>query len=122
LGCGECDECGEWVSGRVGEVGGGAKAGKEGLSGADSIIDRLNNDTSRILVEFASNSVVIIIRGLGRNWEQNLALYWVSKYPPLLREPVLLTGKEMLLDVMRLWGQKRAGEKEDEAQLPGIVE
>jgi len=31
----------------------------------------------------------------------------------------------MLQDVMRLWGQKRAGEKEgqkeDEAQLPGSV-
>ena len=49
-------------------------------------------------------------RASGQDWFR-------AKPPP--------TGKEMLQDVMRLWGQKRAGgkegEKEDEAQLPGSV-
>jgi len=45
-------------------------------------------------------------RASGQDW------FWAKPSPP---------GGEMLLDVMRLWGEKRGGEKEDEAQLPGSV-
>jgi len=90
-----------------------------------SAFERTDESNSRrIRVEFSGNNNTRARPGskLGTKLGSVLALRAVSKYPPLLREPVLLTGKEMLLDVLRLWGQKRAGEKEDEAQLPGIVE
>ena len=80
----------------------------------------LGTDATRLIRVREGGERAIIVRYSANQTEEDKEkgrasgqdLFWAKPPPP---------GKEMLQDVARLWGEKREGGKEDEAQLPGSV-